>query len=651
MANFDAIGVVTEVFLAVGPALKLATIALAVVVSPAALPLDDLTSWESGEPIVLAAFVLLATGGAVFQYSLPVPERVVRERSAGDQCTFCARLPSRSGLIFVNLKLLCGRLLSLPFCCAQPDQRRVSRSKRLLRQWAVISAARAATRAANGATFMAQTVIGWGSGLAAWRHREYHRHYRTLTQGTKLFYLLFALLIASIPSPEGGGHTLTPSQSMVSPFMTPEMHAAHVVELHEQFVGEQRQAAKCRLLSLGPAGFDAMLAWRPPPLINVTLDFSVLASDTPAMVLEGVPANETIQSLATAIAQMVGIPEWEVGLMSMENVTVNPRRALSHFATDSRVELRIIPRNRVGGDSMDVGDSSAIPPHPGRRRIHPQPATVKRPNRHHGTQWWCKAIVEQEGTGKAIGTWTKKYQEFQGPTEEDVLRQREEWLHSFIHVKQRAAPTGKRFAPTLEREPRSKRAAAPSNLQLERRDGPSSDQARAGPGRGRTFEAAAASKSSITEAILEEPIEILAAKSSNWLAQASQRKQWQTDRIQQLEAQLAASLQRERQKDAVIARQEETIAQLRQRVAELEQLELALAEQLLAFVPTNNPLQQASHAKALLEDPKWTAVLGVGYRDDQKRSLVYQHVSKLMDRTHQITGGDPQKAKYLVDLM
>ena len=76
-----------------------------------------------------------------------------------------------------------------------------------------------------------------------------------------------------------------------------------------------------------------------------------------------------------------------------------------------------------------------------------------------------------------------------------------------------------------------------------------------------------------------------------------------------------------------------------------------MAEQLLAFVPTDNPLQQASHAKALLEDPKWTAVLGVGYRDDQKRSLVYQHVSKLMDRTHQITGGDPQKAMYLVDLM
>ena len=84
MAISDSIGVVTEVFLAVGPALKLAMIALAVVVSPAALPLDDLSSWEPGEPIVLAAFVLLATGGAVVQYSLPAPERIVRERSAGD---------------------------------------------------------------------------------------------------------------------------------------------------------------------------------------------------------------------------------------------------------------------------------------------------------------------------------------------------------------------------------------------------------------------------------------------------------------------------------------------------------------------------------------------------------------------------------------
>eukprot|EP00966_Prymnesium_polylepis_P028256 653828-Prymnesium_polylepis.1 len=76
MAISDSIDVVTEVLLALAPALKIATIALAVVLSPAALPLDDLTSWEPGEPIVLAAFVPLATGGAVFQYSLPAPERI-----------------------------------------------------------------------------------------------------------------------------------------------------------------------------------------------------------------------------------------------------------------------------------------------------------------------------------------------------------------------------------------------------------------------------------------------------------------------------------------------------------------------------------------------------------------------------------------------
>lgn len=158
----NSIGVVTEVLLTVSPALKFAMIALTVVLSPAALPLDDLSSWEPGEPIVLAAFVLLATGGAVVQYSLPAPEWIVRERSACGQCTFCARLPPRSGLIFVNLKLLCGCRLSLPFSRApQTDQRRMPLSLRRLRQWAVVSTARAATRAANRAAFTTQTMLGW----------------------------------------------------------------------------------------------------------------------------------------------------------------------------------------------------------------------------------------------------------------------------------------------------------------------------------------------------------------------------------------------------------------------------------------------------------------------------------------------------------
>eukprot|EP00966_Prymnesium_polylepis_P075855 1759082-Prymnesium_polylepis.1 len=86
---------------------------------------------------------------------------------------------------------------------------------------------------------MAQTVIGWEHRLAAWRRQERNRYCRTLTLGTKLFFLLFALLIRSIPPPEEDGHTLTPSQFIVSPFMSPESHAAHVVELHHQFAKEQ----------------------------------------------------------------------------------------------------------------------------------------------------------------------------------------------------------------------------------------------------------------------------------------------------------------------------------------------------------------------------------------------------------------------------
>ena len=108
---------------------------------------------------------------------------------------------------------------------------------------------------------------------------------------------------------------------------------------------------------------------------------------------------------------------------------------------------------------------------------------------------------------------------------------------------------------------------------------------------------------------------------------------------------------REKQQACTIERQAATIVELRARAQELEAEEWQLAEQLLSHMPTDTPLQQASHAKALLEDPKWNAVLGVGYRDDQKRSLVYQHVSKLLDRTREITGGDPLKAKYLADLM
>ena len=72
-------------------------------------------------------------------------------------------------------------------------------------------------------------MIGWEHGLAAWRRQERNRYYRTLTLGTKLFFLMFALLIGAIPSPEKSGHALTPSQVMVSPFMSPESHAAHVV--------------------------------------------------------------------------------------------------------------------------------------------------------------------------------------------------------------------------------------------------------------------------------------------------------------------------------------------------------------------------------------------------------------------------------------
>ena len=617
------------------------------------------TTWESATSLALQmdaepiyeptfeddelALLLIILGALVF---------VPRDQTGpARRLPLCARRLAGSGLHFMNIRLLDGCLRSVRWSACVPKLRR---SARRLRLWPVVAAARARDRAVNRTAFYAATASGWARGLAEWCRRNGHSNWRKLTTGAKLYYLCFAALVCSIPSPEEVTvvTTLTPSQIATDPFMSPAAHAAHLV-VH----GEHR--LHDWLMSLGPVGFDALLASPPPAQCNVTIDFTLLDPDATELSMDDVPANETVQSVAAAVAAVLGIPCTEVGVVHRNQQCPNPTTRLSSLAVEGRVELLVFPNELVGGDGGNGGDDDACstclepppyPPHPGRRIAEEQPDPVERPSRPPHQRWYCKALAEQERSGKATG-WNQKRPEFVGRSREDVLQQREAWLQAFTHPKPKAAPTGKRFAPTIvERERHPKRVATPDKFAEPGLPcGPTKGKARAGPGRGKTFEPAAEAKGS--SSTLEEPIAILAAKSTNWLAQASQRSQWQTSRITQLEEQLAVALLGNAQRDLIIERQAQTIVQLRERVRQLEADELMLAQQLLSHAETDTPLKQASHAGALLEDPKWRAVLGVGYRSDQKRSLVYQHVAKLMAHTHEITQGDPLKAKYLADML
>ena len=606
----------------------------------------DVASWQpfTGDECRIALLLIFLSGLTFTNVLRPVP------RAAW--LAFSARLPPARGLSWIKVHLLDGTVLlrrQRQRCTSAPITTPKLRSS-ALRRLARGSVA-AAARVTAGVTARAP---GQAAALAAWRRQKDQRFWNKLSTGTKLFYLLYALLVCGLQPPESVIATVpTPSQLATDPFMSPQAHSKHLLDHQVE-----------QLLSFGPHGFDALLASSLP--CNVTLDFTLLDPDAPYLELVSVPSSETVQSMMVATAAMVGISEVNVGLLYDEFHSPNPLTPLSALAVSGRVVLRVFPRDNVGGDRSDTSktpshpqhhdtfENPSHPRHPGRRRLDPQLDPVEYPSRRAESNlpaWYCKAMAEKERTGKAKGSWDPVFAEFWGASLEDVIRQRDMWLHKFEHPPRKAAPTGKRFAPTVEREPRAKRGKAPANLAEEKGAfGPSSESARAGPGRGRTFEPAADSKGSCST-LLEEPTAILAATSTNWLAQANQRKQWQTNRIHQLEGQLAAAVCREKLQACTIERQAATIVELRARAQELEAEEWQLAEQLLSHMPTDTPLQQASHAKALLEDPKWNAVLGVGYRDDQKRSLVYQHVSKLLDRTREITGGDPLKAKYLADLM
>jgi hypothetical protein len=179
---------------------------------------------------------------------------------------------------------------------------------------------------------------------------------------------------------------------------------------------------------------------------------------------------------------------------------------------------------------------STFNPDPGRRRAEEQPAPKEYPKRHVNHRWYCKALVEKEGTGKAkasgkakvgtVGTfWKLETKEFTGPTRESVIEQREEWITSYLHPIRRGAKAGKRFAPTTERDDgHVKRAATPTSMAEvcghvgAGKSGPSSEQARPGPGRGHADEPGGFTR-------LEEPVRFENLKANaNWLEQAAARQ-------------------------------------------------------------------------------------------------------------------------------
>lgn len=76
-----------------------------------------------------------------------------------------------------------------------------------------------------------------------------------------------------------------------------------------------------------------------------------------------------------------------------------------------------------------------------------------------------------------------------------------------------------------------------------------------------------------------------------------------------------------------------------------------VAEHILSYMETQPVLKEAAHAKRLEENPEWAVILGLGYTDNQRRNLIYQHLGKLVNELRHITGGDALKAKQLADMM
>lgn len=242
---------------------------------------------------------------------------------------------------------------------------------------------------------------------------------------------------------------------------------------------------------------------------------------------------------------------------------------------------------------------------------------------------------------------------FEASTAEAALKLRDQWIDDYLHKKRAkqgesasaststSASAGASTSASTSVDAdadrtRPPREAAPSSLKEQPLSAAGGKEKRTpGPGRGHV------SVESVPEPELLPPASVDA---TNWLKQIELRERWRTERIAQLERQLATA---NATNESLLAE----VTQLRERVAQLEAAQQTAAEEIMSYVESTPVLKQAAHADALEAHPEWQAILGVGYNDAQRRNLIYQHLGKLLTELRRITGGDATKAKQLSDLL
>lgn len=200
---------------------------------------------------------------------------------------------------------------------------------------------------------------------------------------------------------------------------------------------------------------------------------------------------------------------------------------------------------------------------PARWASEDQPAVVANPKGSQRQQFYAQALVGRCGSGKAAGTLiTEKSPKIFGETQEEVQRKREEFIREYLQPVKRAknalagtsSSGAAAVAATLGGRP--SRAAKPLDLQLPRQsERGAKPGTTAGPGRGHTFQSTKGEQ-------IQELLPSADALDGNWLRQHSLRQKWKTDRIAQLEQQLAEAL-------STVAAQQTTIAALREKVREM----------------------------------------------------------------------------------
>ena len=324
----------------------------------------------------------------------------------------------------------------------------------------------------------------------------FHMHRLRVSTGKKIFFLILAALAGCPP---------WPSPDQADSLSWTGLQWRNDMVMKGQWAASHERAMDL-LLDLGAEGFESLAGSG-----TISLDLSVLNPEAALCQVHDVPLNATVESMQTYAAMMLLVSPDQISIQNANHTHINPLMPLSSLLVNGQVELLVIPRDRVGGD---CGESSAVPIEtmdfemnapvyprdPSRRRVEEQPAPRDRPSRRANERWYCKALVEHLGTGKAVtGTWHPKFQEFTGPTSDDVVSQREAWISDYLHPKPRGAKTGAKFAPTVQSEGRTKRLATPDSMEEVRRAGPTTEQARPGPGRGHVFEPSAPSR-------LEEPV-------------------------------------------------------------------------------------------------------------------------------------------------